>query len=56
MLTRVSDVGQNWHVTVSQGIAAYPGAASKADELIQNAIIAANTANKEGGNRTVHAE
>lgn len=56
MLTRVSDVGQNWHVTVSQGIAAYPGAAVKADELIQNAIIAANTANKAGGNKTEYAE
>lgn len=56
MLTRVSDVGQNWHVTVSQGIAGFPGAAVKGEELIQNAIIAANTAQKNGGNQTVLAD
>ncbi len=56
MLTRVSDVGQNWHVTVSQGIAGFPGAAVKGEELIQNAIIAASTAQKNGGNQTVMAE
>jgi diguanylate cyclase (GGDEF)-like protein len=56
MLTRVSDVGQNWHVTVSQGIAGFPGASVKGEELIQNAIMAANTAQKNGGNQTVLAE
>jgi len=56
MLTRVSDVGQNWHVTVSQGIAGFPGAAVKGEELIQNAIIAANSAQKNGGNQTVLAD
>ncbi len=56
MLTRVSDVGQNWHVTVSQGIAGFPGAAVKGEDLIQNAIIAANTAQKNGGNQTVLAD
>jgi len=56
MLTRVSDVGQNWHVTVSQGIAGFPGAAVKGEELIDNAVIAANTALKNGGNQTVIAE
>ncbi len=56
MLTRVSDVGQNWHVTVSQGIAGFPGAAVKGEELIENAVIAANTALKNGGNQTVIAE
>jgi diguanylate cyclase (GGDEF)-like protein len=56
MLERVSDVGQNWHVTVSQGIAGYPGGALKAEELIDSCIAAADTANKNGGNQTVTVE
>ncbi|MBX9941282.1 MAG: GGDEF domain-containing protein [Candidatus Obscuribacterales bacterium] len=55
MLERVSDVGQNWHVTVSQGIAGYPGNALKAEDLLQSAIDAANKANASGGNQTVTA-
>jgi len=56
MLERVSDVGQNWHVTVSQGIAGYPGGSLKAEELIDSCIAAADTANKNGGNQTVTVE
>jgi len=56
MLERVSDVGQNWHVTVSQGIAGFPGNAVKAEELIDSCIAAADTATKNGGNQTVTVE
>ncbi|MBS1997050.1 MAG: GGDEF domain-containing protein, partial [Cyanobacteria bacterium SZAS LIN-2] len=56
MLERVSDVGQNWHVTVSQGIAGFPGNAVKAEELIDSCISAAATASKNGGNQTVTVE
>jgi len=56
MLERVSDVGQNWHVTVSQGIAGFPGSATKAEELIESCILAADTASKNGGNQTVTVE
>lgn len=55
MLERVSDVGQNWHVTVSQGIAGYPGNALKADELVETALQAAQKAAEAGGNQTVTA-
>lgn len=55
MLERVSDVGQNWHVTVSQGIAGYPGNALKADELVETALQAAQKASEAGGNQTVTA-
>ncbi|HNG75750.1 MAG TPA: diguanylate cyclase [Candidatus Obscuribacter sp.] len=55
MLERVSDVGQNWHVTVSQGIAGYPGNAQKADELVEAAVNAAKKASESGGNQTVTA-
>jgi diguanylate cyclase (GGDEF)-like protein len=56
MLERVSDVGQNWHVTVSQGIAGYPGGSLKAEELIDSGLAAADTASKNGGNQTVTVE
>ncbi len=55
MLERVSDVGQNWHVTVSQGIAGYPGNALKADDLVETALQAAQKAAEAGGNQTVTA-
>jgi len=55
MLERVSDVGQNWHVTVSQGIAGYPGNALKAEELVETALQAAQKAAEAGGNQTVTA-
>lgn len=55
MLERVSDVGQNWHVTVSQGIAGYPGNALKAEELVETALQAAQKASEAGGNQTVTA-
>lgn len=55
MLERVSDVGQNWHVTVSLGIAGYPGNALKADELIESAVQAARKASQNGGNQIVTA-
>jgi diguanylate cyclase (GGDEF)-like protein len=56
MLERVSDVGQNWHVTVSQGIAGFPGASLKAEELIDSCIACADAASANGGNQTVTAE
>ncbi|MBU6453568.1 MAG: GGDEF domain-containing protein [Cyanobacteria bacterium REEB67] len=56
MLERVSDVGQNWHVTVSQGIAGYPGSSLKAEELIDTCIACAEAAGQNGGNQTVTAE
>ncbi|MBK7836199.1 MAG: GGDEF domain-containing protein [Candidatus Obscuribacter sp.] len=55
MLERVSDGGQNWHVTVSQGIAGYPGNALKADDLVETALQAAQKAAEAGGNQTVTA-
>lgn len=56
MLERVSDVGQNWHVTVSQGISGYPGSGLKAEDLVEAAISAATKANESGGNQTVTAK
>ncbi|MBK9206028.1 MAG: GGDEF domain-containing protein [Candidatus Obscuribacter sp.] len=52
---RVLDVGQNWHVSVSQGIAGYPGNALKADDLVETALQAAQKAAEAGGNQTVTA-
>ncbi|MBI5174883.1 MAG: hypothetical protein HY986_18495, partial [Candidatus Melainabacteria bacterium] len=46
---------QNWHVTVSQGIAGYPGNALKAEDLVEAAVNAAKKANESGGNQTVTA-
>ena len=55
MLTRVSDIGQNWHVTVSQGIAGFPGTSQRAEELINEALMASNKAKQNGGNQIVIA-
>lgn len=47
---RISDVGQNWTVTVSQGLAAYPVSGQKEDELFRSALNALNDAQRRGGN------
>lgn len=49
-LERVSDLGQNWHVTLSIGIASFPEHASNFDDLINKAETALNTAVDQGGN------
>jgi diguanylate cyclase (GGDEF)-like protein len=52
---RVSDIGQNWNVTVSIGTAAYPVAGVKDDDLIQAVQQALLAALNQGGNRCVTA-
>lgn len=47
---RISDIGQNWTVTVSMGLAAYPASGQKEDELFRAAMNALNDALHRGGN------
>lgn len=47
---RISDIGQNWTVTVSQGLAAYPVSGQKEDELFRAATNALYDALNRGGN------
>lgn len=47
---RISDVGQNWTVTISIGISAYPSGGTKEEELFKSAMDAVNDAVQRGGN------
>lgn len=47
---RVSDVGQNWHVTVSMGIASFPAHSDSLEELLSETERALNLAVERGGN------
>ncbi len=49
-LERVSDIGQNWHVTCSIGIACFPDSATTIDELVEKARVALNQSIDNGGN------
>lgn len=49
-LQRVSDVGQNWHVTVSIGIASFPRNSETLDELLSETERALNASIDKGGN------
>lgn len=55
-LERVSDLTQNWHVTMSLAIASFPAHATGYDELFQKLEGALNTAVDKGGNCVVIAE
>jgi diguanylate cyclase (GGDEF)-like protein len=48
---RVSDIGQNWNVTVSVGTGSYPIAGTKDEDLIQTVQSALMNAQNQGGNR-----
>ncbi|HEY9776936.1 MAG TPA: diguanylate cyclase [Planktothrix sp.] len=52
---RVSDVGQNWNVTVSVGMGSYPIAGTKDEDLIQTVQAALMQAQNMGGNRCMMA-
>jgi diguanylate cyclase (GGDEF)-like protein len=47
---RISDVGQNWSVTISIGISAYPSGGAKEDELFASSMEALREAQRRGGN------
>jgi diguanylate cyclase (GGDEF)-like protein len=47
---RISDVGQNWTVTISIGISAYPSGGTKEDELFKSSMDAVVEALNRGGN------
>jgi len=47
---RISDVGQNWTVTISIGISAYPSGGTKEEDLFQSALAALADAQQRGGN------
>ncbi|MCW5822529.1 MAG: GGDEF domain-containing protein [Cyanobacteria bacterium TGS_CYA1] len=49
-LERVSDIGQNWHVTCSIGIASFPDSAATLEELVEKARVALNQSIDNGGN------
>lgn len=49
-LQRVSDIGQNWHVTVSIGIASFPRNANDLDSLLEETEKALNASIDKGGN------
>lgn len=49
-LERVSDIGQNWHVTCSLGIASFPESAGNLEELIEKSRVALNQSIDNGGN------
>lgn len=55
-LERVSDLTQNWHVTLSLAIASFPEHAVGYDELFQKLEAALNKAVDNGGNCVVIAE
>jgi diguanylate cyclase (GGDEF)-like protein len=48
---RVSDVGQNWTVTLSVGMGSYPMNGTTEQELIHSVRLAAKEAEAQGGNR-----
>ena len=52
-LERVSDLTQNWHVTLSLGIASFPAHCANYDEMFQKLEKALNTAVDKGGNCVV---
>jgi two-component system cell cycle response regulator len=47
---RVSDVGQNWTITLSIGVASYPSNAHKEEDLIEQSAKALTSAQNNGGN------
>lgn len=47
---RVSDIGQNWSVTIHMGLAAYPVSGQKEEELFRAAMSALLDAQRRGGN------
>jgi diguanylate cyclase (GGDEF)-like protein len=47
---RISDVGQNWTVTISIGICAYPSGGTKEEELFKSSLDAVVEAQNRGGN------
>lgn len=52
---RVSDVGQNWNVTLSIGMGSYPVSGIKDEDLLANVQQAMRDAEIKGGNRYVMA-
>lgn len=55
-LERVSDLTQNWHVTMSLGIASFPGQAVNYDDLMAKLEGALNSSIDKGGNCVVIAD
>ncbi|HEY9784619.1 MAG TPA: GGDEF domain-containing protein [Candidatus Obscuribacterales bacterium] len=53
---RVSEVGQNWNVTVSIGIASFPVHGSQAEELFKRAYQACEQVSLAGGDNTKVAD
>lgn len=49
-IERISDVGKNWTVTVSIGVASFPTNAHKEEDLIYQAFLALANARNAGGN------
>jgi len=47
---RISEVGQNWYVTLSLGISSYPAQAQDEEHLVANALTALSDAKQSGGN------
>jgi diguanylate cyclase (GGDEF)-like protein len=48
---RISDVGQNWNVTVSLGVGSYPIAGIRDEDMVQTVEAALVDAKRQGGNR-----
>lgn len=55
-LERVSDLTQNWHITVSIGIASFPAHGADYDDLLAKVEGALNQAVDKGGNCVVISE
>jgi len=53
---RVSDLTQNWHVTLSIGIASFPASAGGYEELMKKLQSALDSAINKGGNTVIAAE
>lgn len=53
---RVSEMGQNWTVTVSLGIASFPANGNQAEELFKSAFSACEQASLSGGDKLVTAD
>lgn len=53
---RISEMGQNWSVTVSIGVSAFPDHSPSPDELIQKAYQACTMAKMQGGDRVYVAD
>jgi len=47
---RISDIGQNWTVTISIGISAYPSGGTKEEDLFKSSMEAVLDAQRRGGN------